>query len=33
MIVMINGMYVGRVDATEYTVRELELAGFTVVIE
>jgi hypothetical protein len=33
MLIMINGMYVGRVDATEYTVRELENAGFTVIFE
>ena len=33
MIVMFNGMYVGRVSANEYTVRELESAGFTVIFE
>ena len=33
MIVMINGMYVGKVDATEYSVRELEEAGFTVIVK
>lgn len=33
MIIMIKGMYIGRVDAKEYTVEELQNAGFTVVIE
>lgn len=33
MVVMLNGMYVGRVSANEYTVKELELAGFTVIFE
>jgi hypothetical protein len=33
MLIMINGMYVGRVDATEYTVKELQDAGFTVIFE
>lgn len=33
MIIMLNGMYVGKVDAREYTVKELENAGFTVVIK
>ena len=33
MIVMINGMYVGTVEANEYTVHELESAGFTVIIK
>ena len=33
MVVMINGMYVGTVDAKEYDIKELEQAGFTVVIK
>jgi hypothetical protein len=28
-----KGMYLGKISANEYTVRELESAGFTVVIE
>ena len=28
-----KGMYVGTINANEYTVRELENIGFTVVIE
>lgn len=30
---MLNGMYVGIVDAKKYSVRELENAGFTVKIK
>ena len=33
MIIMLNGIYIGRLNANEYTVRELELAGFTVIFE
>ena len=33
MVVMINGMYVGKVDVTEYSVKELQDAGFTVIID
>jgi hypothetical protein len=33
MVVMINGMYVGTVDATQYSVKELQNAGFTVIID
>ena len=28
-----GNMYIGKIQANEYTVRELESAGFTVVIE
>ncbi len=28
-----NGMYVGTIEANEYTVHELESAGFTVIIK
>ncbi len=28
-----NGMYIGEIEANEYTVRELESAGFTVIIK
>lgn len=31
MIVTINGRYIGIVDAKQYTVKQLEEAGFTVV--
>ncbi len=33
MIIMFNGMYVGTIEANEYTVHELESAGFTVIIK
>lgn len=33
MVVMLNGMYVGIVDAKAYSVKDLEEAGFTVVIK
>jgi hypothetical protein len=33
MAIMLNGVYVGTVDATRYSVRELENAGFTVVVK
>ena len=33
MVVMLNGMYVGRVSAKQYTVKELQDAGFTVIFE
>ena len=33
MTVMINGMYIGKVDVTEYSVKELQDAGFTVIID
>ena len=32
MVVMLNGMYVGIVSAKQYSVKQLEKAGFTVVI-
>lgn len=28
-----NGLYVGTIEANEYTVKELESAGFTVIID
>lgn len=31
MIITINGRYIGIVDAKQYTVKQLEEAGFTVV--
>ena len=33
MIVMLNGMYVGTVDAKAYSVKTLEEAGFTIIIK
>lgn len=33
MVLYFNGMYVGTIDANEYTVRELESAGFTVLMK
>ncbi len=33
MVVMLNGMYVGTVDAKAYSVETLEKAGFTVIIK
>ena len=33
MVLYFNGMYIGTIEANEYTVRELESAGFTVVIK
>lgn len=28
-----NGMYLGKIEPNKYTVRELQAAGFTVVVE
>lgn len=33
MIVMINGTIVGTVDPKEYSIKELEDAGFTVIVK
>lgn len=33
MILYYNGMYVGEIEPNEYTVRELENAGFTVKVK
>lgn len=33
MKIFYGGMYIGTIEANEYTVRELESAGFTVVID
>ena len=33
MIVMVNGMYVGTVDAKAYSIKALEDAGFTVIVK
>lgn len=33
MQIYFKGMYVGEIEANEYTVKELESAGFTVVIK
>ena len=33
MALYYNGMYLGTIEANEYTVKELESAGFTVVIK
>lgn len=33
MVVKINGMYIGTVNPKEYDIKELERAGFTVIIK
>lgn len=33
MVVYLNGEYIGTIEANEYTVKELQDAGFTVVIK
>lgn len=33
MLLFYNGMYFGTIEANEYTVKELEAAGFTVIIK
>ena len=33
MKIYYNGMYLGTISANEYTVKELQMAGFTVIIK
>ena len=33
MIIMVNGTIVGTVDPKEYSIKELEEAGFTVIVK
>ena len=33
MVVMLNGMYIGTVDAKAYSIKALEEAGFTIIIK